>query len=721
MRDQALKDNLKDSAVNTNAVLQKDVVVQKNIKWGDHNIIMESGRIARQADGSVFIQSGKTAVLCTVVADEDSSIDYLGMSVDYQERFYAVNKVPGGYMKREGKPGNMEILNGRIIDRALRPIFCDGFRGVVHVLCTVMSYDESECPPEILSIIAASAALRIGDLPVKEGVIGVKIGDDGDDFYINACRDGSNLRMIVALTANSISMVEAASDELPADRMVDAIEFAKSKAQDLFVNVDAFVDEVKKAREGCIRYQKNKALQQNVESFIEKRDELLKVMRASKAYEQFLMDLGVFGKVRLNKVIADFRANIADECHDKVSDGSDKEAFVASRLFNDAVDKICSEAMTHSLKVKKMRFDGRKNDEIRSISCSTSFLPKVHGSALFTRGETQVIAAMTVGAASDIKMDNTILGTKEENLMLHYNFLPFSVGEASFLKGPGRREIGHGNLALNAIKSVITDKSSMIRVVSEVTESNGSSSMATVCGASLALMNGGVKMKRHVAGIAMGLVDCDDNFVVLSDIDGLEDRFGCMDYKVAGTRKGITALQMDVKIDRGITVSLLNRAMSDATQGIATILSIMEETSSNSSHNRIVSEMNIPVSKKKDVIGYGGKIIREIAKRSGAVVNIDESGTVNISAESEEHVKIAAELINGIVKGVKPGEVFDAVVRSVVDFGVFVEFGCAQEGLLHISEMGGKKFNMGDEVRVVVAEINQAGKIGFGLAEDDAE
>ncbi len=679
-------------------------IITKEINWNGQKLKLETGRIARQAHGSVLVSLGETIVLCTVVASKqkDSELDFLALTVNYQEKFYASGRIPGGFIKRETKATEAETLTSRLIDRSLRPLFPKNYYNEIQVICTVLSYD-AENEAETISLIGASAALWLSGLPLSEPVAAARVGYKQGEFYSNPNRkqvQEGKLDLIVSGTADSIIMVESEAAELSSDIMLEAISYGHEQLKPVIELIKDFanaagVDNTCPRVVNKVNNEFANIIDKNYTALIESAlDERNK-------------------KLRNNKL---------DEVHQRIV--NENISAHPENLIKDAFSSFKSKLLRNRVLESNIRLDGRGVKEIRSIDCLLDLLPKVHGSALFTRGETQALAVTTVGTAYDEQMSEDLAGTKSDNLILHYNFPPYSVGEVGVLKAPGRREIGHGKLALKALKAVLPSKQVFpytVRIVSDITESNGSSSMATVCSSSLSLMAAGIPIKKHVAGIAMGLVKDNDNFVVLSDIMGDEDHLGDMDFKVAATDTGITALQMDIKV-LGISHNIMKTAIKQAEEGIEHILKLMKESIEmprkelSPSAPRIVS-ININKDKIREVIGTGGKKIREICEQSGAKIEIDDSGKITISAPNQSSIDTAVTIIEGITTEPEIGQIYQGRVVKITDFGAFIRFLNGIEGLLHISEIAEQRIESvsdflseNDNIEVKVIGIDKNGK-----------
>jgi len=682
---------------------------KEEIELEGKKLVLETGKIARQADGAIIASWGETVVIATVVGAKkvNEELDYFPLSVNYQEKYYAAGKIPGGYFKREARPTESETLISRLIDRPIRPLFPEGFRNEVQVLPTVLSYD-NENEADVLSIIAASAALAISGLPFQGPVAASRVGYINDKYVLNPSKEQlkeSKLDLVVAGTKDAVLMVESEASGLTEKQMLDAVKFGHEK----FVPVIKAIENLKK---------KSTKKEWKIE---EKDFSKLK----SKISKKLTKDLEKAFSEKDKKKRSDL-VNLATEKCKSLFEGDETytELEILLQLKNLEKDIV----RTKILKTKK-RIDGRGLSDVRPIKCEVGVLPRTHGSALFTRGETQALVTTTLGTTEDEQRIESLEGQKRVRFMLHYNFPPFSVGETGRI-GTGRREVGHGKLAWRALNSSLPDKEKFpytLRVVSEITESNGSSSMATVCGASLALMDAAVPIAEPVAGIAMGLIKEKKEFTVLSDILGDEDHLGDMDFKVAGTKDGITSLQMDIKIT-GITFEIMEQALNQAKGGRAHILEEMNKTikSSRKEVSKHTPKIETVMVDKKDiaaVIGKGGATIREIVELSGAKVDVKDTGEVTIAAPDEKSRSKAMEMIKNIVAKPEMGKIYKGKVVKIMEFGAFVNFLGKQDGLVHISQLAGKRVNKvsdvvkeGDEVSVKVIGFDR-GKVKLSIKE----
>ncbi len=682
-------------------------VYKKEIEVAGKKISLETGKIARQADGAIIAKSGETVVLATVVGAKkvNPDIDYFPLSVNYQEKYYAAGKIPGGYFKREARPTESETLISRLIDRPIRPLFPDEFKNEVQLLPTVISYDK-ENEADILSIIASSAALAISGMPFMGPVGASRVGYIDGKYVLNPSKsdlEKSKLDLVVAGTKDAVLMVESEASGLTEEEMLDAVKFGHES----FVPVIEMIEELAKE---C----------RKPEWTVEKKD-LSEVKK--KLEETFTEDLKKAFATRDKQD----RSNQISEITDKAKKLYEEDENYTDLDVNSELKKIEKSIVRTDILKNKNRIDGRGLSDVRPISCEVGILPRTHGSALFTRGETQAIVTATLGTSDDEQRIESLDGLQRERFMLHYNFPPFSVGETGRI-GTGRREIGHGKLAWRAIHSSLPSTEAFpytFRVVSEITESNGSSSMATVCGTSLALMDAGVPIKEPVAGIAMGLIKEGNEFSVLSDILGDEDHLGDMDFKVAGTKDGITSLQMDIKIT-GITFEIMEQALNQAKDGRIHILGEMNKalSASRSDVGKHTPKMEKISVDKKDiaaVIGKGGATIREIVEKSGAKVDVNDEGIVTVAAPDEEARNIAMQMIKDITAKAELNKIYSGKVMKIMEFGAFVNFLGKQDGLVHISELAAKRVakvtdivKEGDEVKVKVIGFDR-GKVKLSM------
>jgi len=683
-------------------------IQRREVQVGRHTVSIETGKLAKQADGSVIVRAGDTMVLVTAckAANPREGIDFLPLTVDYKEYTYASGRIPGGFFKREGKPTEKEVLTSRLIDRPIRPLFPNGWRHETQIIALVISAD-TEHDSDVLAITGASAALAISGIPFTKTIAGVRIGLVNGEFIVNptyAERKQSRLDLIVAGSADAIVMVEAGAQEVDEEQMVQALDTAHQAIRKIVADIDELAKAAGKPKLQLAVKEIHHEFYREVEE---------------KAYLPLADAMRIRDKLQnyetVDKVLEDLIAGIPDEEVERRSD--------AKKIFKGLKEKV----MRDEILERGQRLDGRKFDELRNIWIETTVLPRVHGSAVFTRGETQALVSATLGTADDQQKIETVEGEQYRRFMLHYNFPPFSVGEVQFLRGPGRREVGHGALAERALAPMIPAEDKFpytIRVVSDILESNGSSSMASVCGGSLAMMDAGVPLKAPVAGVAMGLVMNEETgkWAVLTDIAGAEDHYGDMDFKVAGTRNGITALQMDIKVS-GITMEIMRQALAQAKQGRMQILDKMQEaigghrTDVSRYAPRIIT-IKIPVDKIRDVIGPGGKMIRSIIERTGVKIDVEDNGTVNVASADEASAAKAIGIIQELTATPELNKVYMGKVQRITDFGAFVEIMPGLDGLLHVSEIANYRvkdvrdeLKEGEQVMVKVINIDPSGKI----------
>jgi polyribonucleotide nucleotidyltransferase len=685
-------------------------ISKKEIEWGGRPLIIETGRIARQADGAVLVTYGGTQVLCTAVAQRrpKSGIDFFPLTINYQEKTFAAGKIPGGFFKREGRPNEKETLTSRLIDRPIRPLFAKEFRNETQVICTVLAHD-LENDPDVVSLIGASAALTISGIPFMGPIGGCRVGCIDDNFVLNPTEDekiASTLDLMMAGTVDGVLMVESEAHELSEKMMLDAVMFGHRESQKV---IDMIID----LAEDCAKVPWDLAAPDESVAILAEKVKSLGETSLRDAYSKSVKQERVES---VDAAKADVFAQLKDDDAD-------------SNAIGGALKSLEKDIVRGAILKTGIRIDGRDTKTVRPIEAQAGVLPRAHGSALFTRGETQALVVTTLGTSQDEQMIDALEGEYREHFMLHYNFPPYSVGEASFLKSPGRREIGHGKLAWRAIRPLLPTKEDFpytIRVVSEVTESNGSSSMATVCGSSMSMMDSGVPLTRPCAGIAMGLIKEGDEFAVLSDILGDEDHLGDMDFKVAGTDVGVTSLQMDIKIT-SITEEIMQIALDQARDGRIHILGEMSKGIEGvrdgvSDNAPRITTMSVPRDKIRDVIGQGGKVIREICEVTGAKVDIDDDGTIKVAAVDQDASDKAIQWINSIVAEPEVGVIYDGKVVKVMDFGAFVNFFGAKDGLVHISELAPERVgsvsdvvNEGDTVKVKVLAVDNRGKIKLSM------
>jgi polyribonucleotide nucleotidyltransferase len=695
--------------------------VSKTFQYGGHTVTLETGRIARQATGAVMVTIGDTAVLTTVVGRKTVSPgqDFFPLTVNYQEKTYAAGKIPGGYLKREGRPSEKETLTSRLIDRPIRPLFPKGFMNEVQVVCTVMSADKDQ-DPDIASMIGTSAALAISGIPFNGPLGAARVGyNDEEGYLLNpgySVLENSDLDMVVAGTKDAVLMVESEAKELHEDLMLGAVLFAHAEMQVIVDAVSEFAQEVGVESWEWVPPQENTSLKEAVKAGFE--------AALAEAYQ-------ISDKMARYTRVGELRGLAVEQL-------ADEEAGVDAAEVEGAFGSLEKAVVRNRILDGEPRIDGRDTKTVRPIRVEVGTLPKTHGSSLFTRGETQAIVVATLGTVRDAQRIETLQGSETDHFMLHYNFPPYSVGETGFMSGPKRREIGHGRLARRGIAAVlptIDDFPYTIRVVSEITESNGSSSMASVCGSSLALMDAGVPLKAPVAGIAMGLVKDGDRHTVLTDILGDEDHLGDMDFKVAGTAEGVTALQMDIKIE-GITEEIMEVALEQANAARLHILGEMNKVISQSrdelSENApTMVNLTVAPDKIRDIIGKGGATIRSICEDTGAQVDIEDDGSVRIYADDKEGAEAAIARIEEITAEAEVGAIYEGKVARIVDFGAFVTILPGTDGLLHISQIAQERvenvsdfLEEGQIVKVKVLDVDARGRIKLSmkaLQEESAE
>jgi polyribonucleotide nucleotidyltransferase len=683
-------------------------------KGTGHPLIFETGMVAKQADGSVLVHQGDSVVLvtATVAKEERKGVDFLPLTVEYQEMSYAAGRIKGGFVKRDGRPGAQEILTARCIDRPIRPLFPSNFHNELQIIAMVLSADP-DCTPDVMAVNGASAALHISSIPFLEPVGGARVGLINGEFVIDpsvAQLENSQLDMLVVGTKNAIVMVEGEAQELSEKTIIEAISFAHKRILEVIEAIEELGRAAGKEKMKTAPTQDDPVVTEQVKAIAAPRFEQIFLGSHSKQVRQDLTDQ------LLNEILTTIAA-----------DSEDKQAMVKNAFFEIEKKTVRSMMLT-----KKIRIDGRGFDDIRKIDCMVGILPRTHGSALFTRGETQALATTTLGTPRDEQRVETLLGETTKSFMLHYSFPPFSVGEVRMLRGPSRREIGHGNLAERALSKILPEEGSFpytIRLVSEILESNGSSSMATVCGGSMSLMDAGVPVKKPVAGIAMGLIKEADDYMVLSDILGDEDHLGDMDFKVAGTKDGVTALQMDIKIS-GLPENVLRDALEKARIGRLSILEKMNQAipqpkSAISPYAPRIYTLTINPEKIRDIIGPGGKVIKEITAKTDTKIEIDDSGRVDIFSPDEDHAKMAVDMINELTKELEIGRVYSGKVAKIMDFGAFVDFPTGESGLVHISQLANERVQNvrdvvkeGDEIIVKVIGIDsKTGKIRLSRKE----
>ncbi|MGD6803068.1 polyribonucleotide nucleotidyltransferase [Rossellomorea vietnamensis] len=680
-----------------------------SIDWAGRKLTVEYGQLAKQANGAAMIRYGDTAVLSTATASKSPKpLDFFPLTVNYEERLYAVGKIPGGFIKREGRPSERAILASRLIDRPIRPLFADGFRNEVQVISMVMSVDQ-DCSSEMAAMFGSSLALTLSDIPFQGPIAGVQVGLIQGDFIINPNveqLEKSEINLIVAGTKDAINMVEAGADEVPEETMLEAIMFGHEEIKRLISFQEEIAAQVGKEKIEVELYQIDQELEMEVRGICEE-----DMIKAIQVQEKHAREAAI--KEVKDEVIAKFEEKEA---------GDDQLKQVKQVL-----DKLVKGEVRRLITEEKLRPDGRGLDEIRPLASQVGLLPRTHGSGLFTRGQTQALSICTLGALGDVQVLDGLGLEESKRFMHHYNFPLFSVGETGFLRGPGRREIGHGALGERALEPIIPNEKDFpytIRLVSEVLESNGSTSQASICASTLAMMDAGVPIKAPVAGIAMGLIQSGEHYSILTDIQGMEDHLGDMDFKVAGTSKGVTALQMDIKIE-GLSREILEEALQQAKSGRMHILDSMLSTISESrgqlsQYAPKILMMAINPDKIRDVIGPSGKQINKIIEETGVKIDIEQDGTVFISSIDEEMNKKAKKIIEDIVREVEVGQLYLGKVKRIEKFGAFVEIFNGKDGLVHISELAEERIgkvedvvSIGDELLVKVTEIDRQGRVNL--------
>jgi polyribonucleotide nucleotidyltransferase len=677
---------------------------------GGRPLVLETGRLAKQANAAVTVRYGETVVLCTVTASsEPKDLDFFPLTVNYEEKLYAVGKIPGGFIKREGRPSEKAILASRLTDRPIRPLFPEGFRNDVQIVNLVMSVDQ-DCSPEIAAMIGTSAALTISDVPFNGPIGGVVVGRIDGQFIINPTVEqeaASDIYVVVAGTRDAIMMVEAEANEVPESVMLEAIMFGHEEIRNIVTTIEELQSIAGKQKMEVKLHAVDGAVNEAVRAYAAERlNEAIRIPEKH-ARQDAIDAINAETVAHFNDVYAE-----TPELMDDVKE-----------VLYDIVKEEVRRLITHD----KVRPDGRALSEIRPIECDTTLLPRTHGSGLFTRGQTQALSICTLGALGDVQILDGISPEESKRFMHHYNFPPFSVGEARPLRAPGRREIGHGALGERALSKVIPPESEFpytIRLVSEVLESNGSTSQASICASTLAMMDAGVPIKAPVAGIAMGLIKDGDHFSILSDIQGMEDHLGDMDFKVAGTAAGVTAIQMDIKID-GIDRAILTQALDQAREGrmhiLGKMLEVINEPRKNlSKYAPKIMTLRINPDKIRDVIGAGGKVINKIIEETGVKIDIEQDGMVYIASSNEEMNQKARSIIEGIVREVVVGEIYLGTVKRIEKFGAFVEILPGKDGLVHISQVSTERIakiedvlKIGDQITVKVTEIDQQGRINL--------
>ena len=694
--------------------------VKKSIQWGEEELTLETGKVARQADGTVIATLGETSVMANVTfaKQQKPGQDFFPLTVHYQEKYYAAGKVPGGFFKREARPTEKETLTARLIDRPIRPLFVPGFKNEVLVMCTVLSHDLVN-DPDMVAMIAASAALTISGAPFMGPIAGCRVGFVDGEYILNPevedmhkLRDNPEQRLdlVVAGTKDAVMMVESEAYELTEEEMLGAVKFAHDSIQPV---IDLIIDLAEDAAKEPFDFQPADY------------SDLFAAVKAV-GEDKIRAAYAITDKQERTTAVAAAKAAIKEAL---------SEEQLADENLGSALKKLESSVLRGDVVKTGKRIDGRDTTTVRPIVCETGLLPRTHGSALFTRGETQGLVITTLGTGDDEQMIDALTGTYKSNFLLHYNFPPYSVGEVGRVGSPGRREIGHGKLAWRALQAVLpaaTDFPYTLRVVSEITESNGSSSMASVCGGSLSMMDAGVPLKSAVAGVAMGLIlEEDGSYAILTDILGDEDHLGDMDFKVAGTENGITSLQMDIKV-AGITPEIMEKALAQAKDGRLHILGEMNKALTGAAdfsvHAPRIETMQIPTDKIREVIGSGGKVIREIVELSGAKVDINDEGIIKIASPNGEAIKKAYDMIHSIVAEPEEGQIYDGKVVKIVDFGAFVNFFGKRDGLVHVSQIENRRLNHpsdvlkeGQDVKVKLLGFDDRGKVRLSMKMVDQE
>ncbi len=685
-------------------------VISREMNWGNQKLKIETGKVAKQATASTIVSYGDTVVMANVVAAREPKpdLDFFPLTVSYQEKFYAAGKIPGGFFKREGRPTEFETLTSRLIDRPIRPLFPEGFKNETQVILTVLSHD-GETNPDIVAMIAASSALTLSGVPFMGPIGGCRVGYDGSNYTLNPkINDDGDLDLVVAGTSDAVLMVESEAKQLSEEIMLGAVKFGHESMQEVIKIIINLAEE-------CANDPWEFSHSIN-ESLL---DEIKKTCEDKIAKSYSIVD-----KMERQNSLSEIKSSLEDQY-------KENEEYSINEVMG-YFKKIEKNVVRSQILNNQSRIDGRKLDEVRNISSEVSWLPRTHGSALFTRGETQAIVVATLGFGEDEQRIEALQGSYKENFMLHYNFPPYSVGEVGRLGATGRREIGHGKLAWRALKAVLPSKDDFdytIRLVSDITESNGSSSMATVCGSSLALMDAGVPIKNSVSGIAMGLIKEGDDFAVLSDILGDEDHLGDMDFKVAGTKEGVTSLQMDIKIT-GITYEIMEKALEQAKGGRDYILNEMnKELSEARTELGPYTPRSETIKVKRDnigeIIGKGGSTIKDIIEKSGAKIDISDNGNVKIAGTNNESIEAAKELINSIIEEPEVGQVYEGKVVKIMEFGAFVNFFGKRDGLVHISQLSKERVekvtdvvNEGDIVKVKVLGFDK-GKVKLSIKDTE--
>ena len=682
------------------------------LEVGGRTLSIETGKIARQADGAVMVSYGDTTVLVTAVSARKprAGFDFFPLTIEYQEKAFAAGKIPGGFFKREGRPGASEILTCRVIDRPLRPLFPKGYRNETQIIATVLSADNAGCP-DVISLVGASAALSISDIPFAGPIGAVRVGRIDGAITINPSVDQleeSDINLLMAASRNAIVMVEGGADAVPEEELLEALNAGHQAILPILDAQEQLVAETGRTKRDYETPKTDEAVLAKVRELSE--GGLREAYAEKEKLERY---------AKLDAFKAEFMTGLPED----LAERSDE--------VGDALGQVKQEIVRGDIVDKSTRLDGRGLRDVRNIAIETGLLPRTHGSALFTRGETQAVVVTTLGTSADQQRIDSLYGDHFKNFMLHYNFPPYSVGEAKMLRSAGRREIGHGMLAERALSAVLPDQEEVpytIRVVSEITESNGSSSMASVCGGALSMMDAGVPIKAPVAGVAMGLIREGDKYVVLSDILGDEDHLGDMDFKVAGTADGVTAVQMDVKIE-GIPDEVMREALFQAREARLHILGEMamalaEPRSEMSVHAPRIETLKIHPDKIRDIIGPGGKVIRGIVEETGCKIDVEDDGTVNVASSDGEALAKALSIIEGITASPEVGRIYDGKVRKIMDFGAFVEILPGTDGLVHISQLADQRVTSvkdvvkeGERIPVKVLEVDRQGKIRLSLKE----
>jgi len=680
-----------------------------SIDWAGRPLTVEIGQLAKQANGAVLVRYGDTVVLSTATASKDAkSVDFFPLTVNYEERLYAVGKIPGGFIKREGRPSEKAVLASRLIDRPIRPLFAEGFRNEVQIVSMVMSVDQ-DCSPEMAAMFGSSLALTISDIPFEGPIAGVTVGRVDGEFVINpsiAQMEKSDIHLVVAGTKDAINMVEAGADEVSEEAMLEAIMFGHEEIKRLIAFQEEIAAQVGKEKMEVVLYELDSHLEAEIRQFAE---------------EEIKKAVTVPEKLAREEAIDAVRESVLAKYQEQETD---EETL---KQVNEIVYKLVKEEVRRLITEEKIRPDGRRVDEIRKLSSEVGLLPRTHGSGLFTRGQTQALSVCTLGALGDVQILDGLGIEETKRFMHHYNFPPFSVGETGAMRAPGRREIGHGALGERALEPVIPSEKEFpytIRLVSEVLESNGSTSQASICASTLAMMDAGVPIKAPVAGIAMGLVKNGEHYTILTDIQGMEDHLGDMDFKVAGTKKGVTALQMDIKIE-GLSREILEEALQQAKKGRLEILEHMLQTISEprkelSKYAPKILTMQINPEKIREVIGPSGKQINKIIEETGVKIDIEQDGTIFISSVNEEMNQKAKKIIEDIVREIEVGQIYLGKVKRIEKFGAFVELFNGKDGLVHISELAEERVGkvedvvaIGDEILVKVTEIDKQGRVNL--------